>query len=226
MRVSPAGVVTTVATEGPDGTPLEAPNHVAIAPDGSVIFTDPCRGQVLAYDPATDAVVAALSVDLATQGGPNGVAFDQAGALFFTTENTGFLCQHGQIPITEPLGGLFKTTWMGATFGSVDALATAQGVFGDGLAFDAEGNLYVIFDTAEGVALDESLVMVLPKGGDTLHRFLSVNDKILANLLFGTSAFGETTLYLALLSVPPLVPKEAVGLLRLDVGVTGLPLLP
>ncbi|MFT7579032.1 MAG: sugar lactone lactonase YvrE [Myxococcota bacterium] len=222
-KVSPAGVVTTVLTN--DGTDdLKAPNHLAIGPDGAVYFTDPCLGRVYRFDPATTTVTGQVQFDLATEGGPNGVAFGADGTLYLLTENTALLCGDGIAGLTDPIAGLYSTTVDGLGFTPKVTVAAGVGLFGDGLAFDAEGNLYTIFDTAVGFELDESIVFVLPSGGAELKRFFAVKDQLLANLLFGGDAFGTTTLYLTLLSVQPFVPLESRGVVTLDVGIAGAPL--
>ena len=44
---------------------------------------------------------------------------------------------------------------------------------------------------------------VLPAGEQTLVKFIAVTDRVLANLAFGSEAFGATTLYLTRLAIPP-----------------------
>src|SRR5690606_9323205 len=103
-------------------------------------------------------------------------------------------------------------------------VAENVGLFGDGLTFDQEGNLYVIFDTEKEIALDESILFVLPAGGTTLRRFFALEDKVLANPAFGRGAFGETTLYLTLLAVPPFTGEDSRGVVTVEVGIPGKPL--
>ena len=223
VHVSAAGVATTVATaDGPDD--LVTPNSVAIGPDGLVYFTDSCLGRLMQLDPATGAITARLDFDRATVGGPNGLAFDDAGDLWLTTENTGLLCGFNDVGLTDPIAGLYRVPVAPGQLGPAVPVAERVGLFGDGLAFDAEGHLFALFDTADGLALDESIVYVLPKGGDTLERFFGVQGQVLANLAFAPDAYGAGTLYFALLTVPPFTPPEARGLVRLSVGLEGRPL--
>ncbi|MCB9737363.1 MAG: SMP-30/gluconolactonase/LRE family protein [Deltaproteobacteria bacterium] len=225
-RVGLDGAVTTLVTEDADGA-LEAPNHVAVGPDGDVFFSDPCKGRVYRADQETGAISGVITMDLPTQGGPNGIALADDGAIYFTTENTALLCGDSDVPLTAPIASLFRTRWdAGAgAFDAPVAVASGVGLFGDGLAFDAEGNLYVIFDTVEEIALDESIVFVLPRGGSALRRFFALDDgRVLANANFGAGAYGETTLYLTLLSVPPFTADASRGLVRIPVGVAGKPL--
>jgi hypothetical protein len=98
-----------------------------------------------------------------------------------------------------------------------------MGLFGDGVAFDAEGNLYVIFDTQVDLALEESAVWVLPAGDIELYKFLSAGDVVFANLAFGRGAFGEETMYIALLAIDAFnLPVRGVN--RIEIGIAGLPL--
>ncbi|TNF22753.1 MAG: hypothetical protein EP329_28270 [Deltaproteobacteria bacterium] len=223
VKVGANGLATVVVDHDGDD-PLETPNSVALGPDGLVYLTDSCLGRVLQIDPATGDVLSRIQMDLATEGSPNGVAFDDDGALWFTTENTALLCGHDGVELTAPIAGLFKVEIGADGLGAPVAVVTGVGLFGDGLAFDVEGNLYAIFDTAEGLALDESIVFVLPKGATTLTRWFGVRGLILANLAFGQGAYGETTLYFSLLSVTPFVPAEARGLVTLPAGLAGRPL--
>lgn len=223
-RVSPDGVVTTVVTADVDG-PLVAPNHVAVGPDGAVYLSDPCKGGLYRVDPAAGAIVGGLALDLPTQGGPNGLAFDDAGDLWFTTENTRLLCGHESVEVTAPVAGLFRTRWDGAAFAPPIPVAEGLGLFGDGLAFDVEGNLYAIFDTEADFALEESILYVFHPGDPTPHRFFALGDgRVLANPHFGAGAFGEQTLYLTLLAIPPFTSDDSRGVVRVDVGVAGRPL--
>ena len=225
-KVSPEGVVTTVIT-GDGQQELQGPNYVAVGPRGRIFLSDPCLGEVIMVEPSTGEVIGLLSFDLGTQGGPNGFAFAPGREkLYLATENTALLCRQGGIPPNAPLAGLFVVEVDEEGFGQIEPVATEMGLFGDGMAFDAEGNLYVIFDRESGGRLTESTVWVLPAGGGELVPFLSVQDRVLANLAFGQGDFGEGTLYIALLAVPPFTAAEARGAERFEVNIPGLPLLP
>jgi streptogramin lyase len=229
LRVGPDGVVATALGEV-DGAPLPGPNYVAVGPlDGDVYLSDPCLGAILRVDPATGRVRARLNVDRITDGGPNGLAFDRDGRLWFLTENTALLCGQPEIPLAALLGHVFVVDVTADGFGAPERRAEALGHFGDGLAFDAEGNLYAIFDRLDGLRLAESAIWVLAAGDPTPVVFARTTDRIFANLAFppdGAAAFGAGTLHVALLAVPPLTPASARGLLRTEVGIPGLPLLP
>jgi len=226
LRVSPAGEVSTVLTT--DGQrPLAGPNYVAIGPDDRVYLSDPCLGELIRFDPGTGQVDAVMTFDLPSEGGPNGFAFDATGTrLWVATENTGLLCGHSFVPITDPIASLFAIDVTDDGFAARETIAADFALFGDGVAFDAEGNLYAIFDTQKDFMLEESAIWVLPAGSDQLVKLASVRGRVLANLAFGAPAFGDGSLYIALLAVPGFTPLTARGAERLEVGIPGLPLLP
>ena len=218
--VSPAGEVTTVVTS--DGTQnLAMPNDVATIDGKNVYFTDSCLGEVLFVQ--NGKVIDVAKFDLVTEGGGNGVAIDPDGkSLWVTTENTGLLCGSKGVGVEAPISGLYRFELTPTGFGKRTAIAVNQGLFGDGLTFDAEGNLYVIFDQEANFALTESTVWVLAKGDTQLVKFLTATDRVFANPVFGKGAFGETQLYLALLAVPAFTDPSARGLMRFDIGIKGL----
>jgi sugar lactone lactonase YvrE len=222
LRVSPAGVVTTVLTSVGDED-LVGPNYVAIGGDGKVYLSDPCLGAVFRYAPESGAVDAEVRFDVATQGGPNGLVFSPSdGSLFLATESIALLCGRADVDPTlvDPVAGLFRVP-VGATgFGEIEPLAERMGLFGDGVAFDRLGNLYVIFDTEENLALAESAVWVYPAGESGLVKFLAASDRVFANIAFGRGAFGDQTMYLSLLAIDAFgLPLRGVE--RIDIGIAG-----
>lgn len=211
------GVVTKVADKDGDEA-FTSPNDVA-AGDGVVFMSDSCTAKLYAIDPTNGAVLARVALDPLTEGGANGIAIAADGAVWLTTENTAIFCG-AAVELTAPLGSLYRIPYADGAFGPKEAIATGVGVFGDGLAFDADQNLYVIFDTTSGLALDESIVFVRRAGADdTLVRAFAARGKVYANLVFGRGAFGATTMYLAMLQVA-LVPGSPRGAERIEVGVT------
>lgn len=224
VRISGGVAATAVSAIGDQD--LHSPNHLAIGTDGRVYVSDPCLGIVFRYDPASDVVDAVVTMDVALEGGPNGLAFDRSGAnLYFATESIALLCGRPDLPLTDPVAGLFRVQVSEAGFGSVEAIAERRGLFGDGLGFDAEDNLYVIFDTEANFMLEESAVWVLPAGETEMVKFLASRERVFANLAWGRGSFGDETLYLSLLAVDAFgLPIRGVD--RIDVGIPGLPLLP
>lgn len=223
MRVGTDGAVVVVADR--DGEELfESPNDVTVGPDGAVFLSDTCTGKFYAL--SEDGVVRdRVSLDPAIDGGPNGVVVGPDGALWVTTENTALFCGD-EVGIVDSLGGLYRIPVRDdGTFGPIETVARGVGVFGDGLVFDRLGNLYVIFDTVKDFALDETVVFARPKEGGELVRVMSARGKVWANLAFppATSgdAYGETTMYLSRLAVPPFIPIETRGLDRVELGIGG-----
>jgi sugar lactone lactonase YvrE len=219
-------VVTTALTD--DGTqPLVGPNYVAIDVTGRVYLSDPCLGELLRFDPVAGRVDAVLTFDLPTEGGPNGFALDADGArLYVATENTALFCRTPDVGLTDEIAGLFSVAVGDAGFSDRQEVVTHFGLFGDGVGFDSEGNLYAIFDTQENLMLKESAVWVFPSGGAEPVKFLAVHDHVLANVAFGRGDFGNTNLYISLLAVPPFTSPEARGLERFATGIRGLRVPP
>ncbi len=225
LRVATDGTVETVITSDGEND-LIGPNYVAIGRDDKVYVSDPCLGAIVRYDPSAGAVDAVVTTDVASEGGANGLAFDASGEnLYFATESIALLCTRFDLPLTDPVAGLFRVAVGEDGFGAVESLAERRGLFGDGLAFDVEDNLYVIFDTEADTALEESAVWVLPAGEDELVKFLATGDRVYANLAWGRGDFGEETLYISLLAVD-LFTLPLRGVERIDLGIGGLPLLP
>jgi sugar lactone lactonase YvrE len=224
--ISPEGVVRTVLTS--DGTrPLKGPNYVGVDKRGFVYLSDPCIGELMRIDPVSGMVDDILTFDLPTEGGPNGFALDAAGdTLWLATENTSLLCQDASVGLTDAIAGLFAIELTDTGFGARQTVLANYGLFGDGVAVDIEGNVYAIFDQQANFALSESAIWVLPAGESEAIKFVAVPDYVLANLAFGVGDFGETTLYIARLAVPPFTLPETRGIERIEVGIPGLPVPP
>lgn len=222
-KVSPEGVVTTVLTKVGDSD-LAMPNDVAVDTQDRIWLTDSCGGKLLRYDPKTGQVDRQYSFDAAKDGGPNGLAIAADGKVWMTTENIALFCGKS-VPLQDPVAGLY-TVDPTAVDGQAKLVKGSMGLFGDGLTFDAEGNLYAIFDREKDLALTESTVWLFTPeaqaGKAEPVRFLSAPDRVYANCVFPPPAakgFGPTKLYLALLAVPPFT--SARGLARFDAGVGG-----
>ncbi|MEZ4220022.1 MAG: SMP-30/gluconolactonase/LRE family protein [Polyangiaceae bacterium] len=219
-----ASKAVTVALDNDGTDPLLSPNYVAMAPNGDVIFSDPCLGKVIRFDPKSSSVVASLSLDYVKRGGPNGIAIDREGHFaYFLTENTPLFCSHPGATLKDN-AGLYRVDISAGGLDALEELDAGIGVFGDGIAFDAEDNLYLIVDTREALSLKESAVRVIPAGKQEMRTFLSVSDRVMANLAFGQGAFGETTLYTSLLAVTGFTDPKQRGVQRIETGIKGLPL--
>ncbi|MFT7621933.1 MAG: sugar lactone lactonase YvrE [Myxococcota bacterium] len=225
LRIDGAGEVHLVADKAGEA-PWVGVNDVEVGPQDRIYISDPCLGRLSRWDPAAGEMDAHDDFDLATEGGPNGMTFDADGNLYVSTENTVVLCDHpGVAEFDTPLGNLYKIPVTDAGFGAHELIEAGVGVFGDGLTFDADGNLYGVFDTLQGLGLDQSKVVVFPGGRGPGRTVVVAGGMLYANVAFGTGAYGETQLYLGLLSVPLLVQGESRGLERVDLGVTRAPWL-
>ncbi len=216
-------VATLTTTDG--SKPLEQPNDLVLDDKGRVWFTDPCLGEVLRYDPATKATQVLATFDLGTQGGPNGIALSPDGKhVVVATENVTVLCFKGGAALDAPLGRLWQADRTDGKL-TFNPRGDAQGVFGDGCAYDQLGNLYATFDqfvTKPTIALQASVVVVYRKGETQPQPFLSTDKALFANVVFGRGAMGAEQLYTVLLTVPPVTPPEARGVWRIETGVPGL----
>ena len=224
-KVSPAGVVSTALTKAGNAD-LVMPNDVAIDSQGLVWLTDSCGGTLLRFDPKQGLVDRSYSFDPALQGGPNGLALGKDGRVWMTTENIALICGKS-VPLQAPVAALFVVNPASPT-AAPELVKGAMGLFGDGLTFDEQGNLYAIFDREKDFALTESSVWLFTPeaqaGQAEPVRFLSAADRIYANCVFAPAVaqgFGPSQLYLALLAVPPFT--TARGLARFDTGMTGAP---
>lgn len=217
LLVLEGAAVREVASADGD-EPFESPNDVAVGTDGRIYLSDTCTGKVYAIDPSTGAVIDRISFDFVTEGGPNGLVVSEDNELWITTENTVLFCGDSGVDVTAPVAGLFRVPLTATGFGQRTSVATEVGVFGDGLAFDALGNLYVIFDTAKDFALDETIVYVLPAGATALRRVVAATGKVWANL-----AFQGSDLFLSLLAVPPFTSSRGVEKVTVDIYGAALP---
>ncbi|HOA14048.1 MAG TPA: hypothetical protein PKH54_00885 [Myxococcota bacterium] len=232
------GTITATATTmaGFDG--LVTPNSVAIADNRYVYFTDSCTGGVYRFQPDADTVVleTVAMFDVTVRGGPNGLAFDGSGLLWVTTENVGLLCPDSGADVTLNHGGLYSIDLSGGLAGGpVQPTPRLEGfaMFGDGLAFDADGTMYVIFDMFDGFTLTDSSVWVVPASADEPpYKVISAPvpdgatspDRLIANIAWGYDEFGSSRLYMSLLAVVLVVSER--GAMVVDVGIGGQSLLP
>jgi sugar lactone lactonase YvrE len=174
FEVARDGTITTLTIAGPRG-PYGLTNFVAIAPDGSLVFSD-SEGDVL-YRCDADGGNVAVVTDTITF--PNGLAFSEDGAtLYVASWDTDTLYA---IPFDAGAYGAPSPAFTGIT--NVDGVVSRA------------GRLVLVTSTAGVVAIDparptDAPVVLMPS------RALALP----ANGVFGGAAFGETELYLTSLS--------------------------
>jgi gluconolactonase len=161
QRVFPDGRVEALSERW---TPFHAPNDIAVAPDGSVYFTDPPhmppppepQGRVW----RVARVEGGLRLDLVAEGFfyCNGIGFEPDGTLVVVELN-------GLLRI-EPDGG---RRWL------IEDLGPGGG---DGFALDVEGNFYVCGRT-------DGVVRVVDPGGAVVEQFEGPEGAFLTNCCFG-----------------------------------------
>jgi gluconolactonase len=167
LRFSTATAGETVYADHCDGQPCHGPNDLCFGPDGTLYFTDPA-GSSLAerigavYAVAPDGSVARIATGLAF---PNGLMVTPDGATLVVAETfTGVLHRYSLDPVRryrelEPLAMLHPAA-------EGDSPTSAAGP--DGMAFGADGNLYVAHygsGYVQVVAPDGAIVTSLPAGG-------------------------------------------------------------
>ena len=191
-RISPAGVCT-VLTAGFQGSPFALPNSIAVTDAGDLFLAATCDGAI--YRVSTEDGSTDLFVSIP---GPNGLALDAGGShLYFTTEDAGIFCGRSG----GRGGGLYRVAIQpDGSPGEVEPLVEDFALAGDGLTFDREGNLYVIFTSLKrrGLSglLTSALYVLTPDG--RFNPYASVNllaGEIFTNVAFGLYPFDPYSLY-------------------------------
>lgn len=211
-RILPSGVCT-VLTEGFQGIPFSLPNSLAVDGAGDLFLTATCDGHIYRVSTEDGSTDLFLSIP-----GPNGLALDSEGShLYFTTEDATLFCgRSGSLG-----GGLYRVAMEAdGSPGAVEPLVEDFALAGDGLAFDCDGNLYVVFTSPKESGLlgllTSALYVLTPDG--RFNRYASVHllaGEIFTNVAFGVDPFDPYSLY-------------AYGfsgkVYRFPVGIRGLPL--
>ena len=201
QRVSPDGSVELLFSEL-DGYQLYGPNDLAFGPDGRLYFTESGSEQDFRFD-----VRAPGRLFVASPGGggemlferpnvyPNGIAFDAGGRLYWTesmVHRVSRLDDRGQ-----------PETFCQLSDGHVP----------DGMAFAADGRLFVATTVSGGVTV------ISPDGAvlEEIHL-----DEHATNCFFDGSV-----LYVTATKVPDIEASQRTGTFwRVQTDATGLPLLP
>lgn len=158
QRVHPDGRVTFLTDE-----PLQAPNDLAVRPDGSIVFTDP--GPFPPPDPAIARVLSWSTdegVQLVADGFwyVNGIAFEPDGGLV-VIERRGLL--------------RLDASGRGAHEWIIEDLGRGGG---DGLCLDVDGRFYVCSTIAH-------CVLVVDRDGTIVERLEIEGDGLVTNCCFG-----------------------------------------
>lgn len=191
-RVQPSGQCG-ILSEGFGGEPFALPNHIAVHSSGDIYLSSTCDQMIYRISPANGETTEFLPIP-----GPNGLAFDaREEYLYILTENPAAFC----IPSPSVWGGLFRVPLgPGGEAGALETLVEGFALAGDGLAFDEEGNLYVVFsgyiERRMGKLFDSGVFVYTPDG--RLNEFFTVNileGDIITNIAFGVEPFDPESLY-------------------------------
>ena len=186
-RITPSGICSTLS-DGFNGQDFSLPNDIAVHGSGEIYVAATCNNMIYRISPLDGETHEVLHTP-----GPNGLAFNQDYSyLYFTTENPAFFCQGENVN-----GGLFRVA-IGPDHspGQTETLIENVALAGDGLAFDAEGNLYIVFTGVKGSGRTSGVFVYTPDG--RFNRFFSVNLcqlEIITNVAFGMEPFDPCSLY-------------------------------
>ena len=188
-RISPTGL-SGILSQGFGDDPFSLPNYIAVASSGDIYLSSTCDDMIYRISPADGVTTEFLPIP-----GPNGIAFDaQETYMYILTENPAVFC----IPSPSAWGGLFRVPVGpdGEPAGPIEPLVEGFALAGDGLAFDEEGNLYVVFSVPLGAGLRSGVFVYTPDG--RFNEFFSVNilqGEIITNIAFGAEPFDPHSLY-------------------------------
>jgi gluconolactonase len=201
QRVRPDGSVELLFAEV-DGYTLYGPNDLAFGPDGRLYFTESGSEQDFRFD-----VRAPGRLFAASPGGggemlferrdvyPNGIAFDSRGRLYWTESMVHRVCRLDDAGQPEIFCQL------------------SDGHVPDGMAFAADGRLFVATTVSGGVTV------------------ISPDGAVLAEIHLGEHAtnciFDGSVLYVTATKVPDIEASQRTGSFwRVQTDATGLPLIP
>ena len=166
LRLAMPGGEITVVADNYQGTPFLGPNDLCFGPDGTLYFTDPFGSSAsnpvgAAYAVGPDGTVSRVAAALAF---PNGIVVTaDGGTLIVGTTHTGVLHRYSLDPAS-----LYAE---GSPLATLSLAAEPPEEYGpDGMAFGADGNLYVAhFGTGHVAVIDLAgrTVARLASGGQT-----------------------------------------------------------
>jgi gluconolactonase len=201
QRVSPDGSVELLFAEVA-GYTLYGPNDLAFGPDGRLYFTESGSEQDFRFD-----VRAPGRLFAASPGGggemlferrdvyPNGIAFDARGRLYWTESMVHRVCRLDDAGQPETFCQL------------------SDGHVPDGMAFAADGRLFVATTVSGGVTV------ISPDG--------AVQEEIHLGEHATNCIFDGSLLYVTATKVPDIEASQRTGTFwRVQTNATGLPLLP
>lgn len=181
--------------EGFQFEPFALPNSIAIHPkNDDIFFSDTGRNRIYRVSPEGKG----LAVWTESIPQPNGLAFSAGGDVLFVAS-------------LSP-GGAFAIPIAGdGSAGLATKLADVPTA--DGIALDADGNIYVVGTEISGI---KNGVWLIPADGSApFFYFQSQQPKVYSNVAFGRAGFNLSSLYL--LSLNGTIDE-------VDVGVPGLEL--
>jgi gluconolactonase len=201
QRVQPDGSVELMFSEV-DGYPLYGPNDLAFGPDSRLYFTESGSEQDFRFDVRSPGRLFAIGADGAGEMlfelpgvYPNGIAFDARGRLYWTESMAHRVCRLD--------GGGEPETFCQLSDGHVP----------DGMAFAADGRLFVATTISGGVTV------------------ISPDGAVLSEINLGEHAtnciFDGPALYVTATKVPDIEASQRTGSFwRVQTDATGLPLIP
>lgn len=174
--VSTAGAVTTLVASGPGGTPFMLTNYVAVAPDGSIVFSDSAANQLFRADADGTNVAHVADISYA-----NGLSFSPDGAtLYVASWDTATLMALS----------FDRTTGM---YGAPSAVITGIANI-DGVVTTSTGALALVTSSSGVLLVDPAM----PATHGELAARTSVT--LPANGVFGDASFGTHELFLSTLA--------------------------
>lgn len=177
FSITPEGTITTLVPAAPGGTPFALTNFVAIAPDGSIVFSDSAGDRVYRAD--ADGSGLALVTDAITY--PNGLAFSPDGATLYVASWD-----------TETLHAIPFDASTGAYGAPTPAITGIANV--DGIVATAGGALVLVTSSRGILLVDPATPSAAP---ELLAPLRAIT--LPANAVLGDAAFGPGELYVATL---------------------------